>query len=688
MNKHEASQRIQLLRRDLERHNYLYYVLAQPEIPDQEYDRLYRELVELETEFPELVTPDSPTQRVGGEPLKAFTTRRHAVPMMSLDNTYSEAELRDFDRRARELLGVQAIAYSVEPKIDGVSISLRYENGALAYALTRGNGSEGDDVTANIRTVGGVPLRLRTAQPPAVFEARGEVYLSRRQFARLNEQRETAGEALFANARNAAAGTLKLLDSREVAKRRLDVVFYGNGEISGAAVASQEELFAQLREFGFPTPALRHLVSSIDEAWRVIQRLSGERHALPYETDGAVVKVNSFRDRATLGVTAKAPRWAIAYKYAAEKAQTVLSAITVQVGRTGTLTPVAELEPVALAGSTISRATLHNFDEIERKDIRIGDRVEIEKAGEVIPAVVRVLAEKRTGVEQRPARPKICPACGEPVQISDEEVAIRCVNAACPAQGKERLLHFASRGAMNIDKLGEAMVDILFDDGFVRTPADLYELPEAEWQRLAGFAGLGEKSVANLRAGIETSRKNPPWRLLFGLGIRHVGAKLAQTLTAFFGGIDALLACTTEELVKVQDVGPVVAESIAAYFRQGENRKLLERFRRAGLTFAESARPASVRESPLTGKSCVLTGTLPSLTREEASELLQSLGAKVTDSVSAKTDFLIAGENPGSKLEKARRLGVRVLTATEFAELAAAAKTAAPRPPRQPGLGI
>ncbi len=680
---HEAAARAAFLRKELERHNRLYYVEARPEISDQEYDRLLRELADLERAHPELSTPDSPTQRVGGEPLAEFATRTHAVPMMSLDNTYSEAELREFDRRARELVGRDTIAYSVEPKIDGLSISLRYEGGVLAYALTRGDGQKGDDVTANIRTIGAVPLRLRTPHPPAVFEARGEVYLSRTRFAQLNKEREEAGEELFANARNAAAGTLKLLDPKKVAKRRLEAVFYGCGSVEGAAVGSQAELIALLKKYGLPVPELFQVVPDIDAAWAAISRLETERHALPYDTDGAVVKADDFALREKMGVTAKAPRWAIAYKYAAEKAVTRLKAVTVQVGRTGALTPVAELEPVPLAGSVISRATLHNFAELARKDIRIGDWVEIEKAGEVIPAVLRALVEKRTGREVRIERPAACPACGGPVACAEGEVVLRCVSGACTAKLKEQLRHFACRGAMNIESIGEALVELLVDNGFARSPADLYELPDAEWRRLEAMEGLGAKSVANIRKALEESKKNPPWRLLFGLGIRHIGAKLAKNLCGEFGGITRISQMTAAEIVVVNkakleageaglDVGETVAASVETWFREPENMTLVGRLRAAGLTLdtvADSATAGGMKqpETFLTGRTCVITGTLPGRTREEGAEWLAGLGARVTDSVTSKTDFLIAGESPGaSKVEKAKTLGIPVLSPEEL----------------------
>ncbi len=664
MQEHEAEARIALLRRELERHNQLYYDEATPEISDSEYDRLYKELEQLEQEFPRFDSPNSPTKKVGGHVLDQFRALPHAVPMMSLDNTYSPAELRKFHERVVNLLKQEEITYWVEPKIDGVSVSVRFERGELTLALTRGDGTTGDDVTANVRTIRSLP-HLLEGDAPDVLEARGEIFMPRAAFLRLNDQREAEGKERFANARNATAGTLKSLDSRDVAKRPLDAIFYARGELTSAAIESQSGLVARFAELGLKTCPITWNVHGIDEVLRAIDELEEKRHALPFEIDGAVVKVDSFALQAKLGFHSRAPRWAIAYKYAAEKAITRLKAVTIQVGRTGVLTPVAELEPVLISGSTVSRATLHNFEEVARKDIRVGDDVEIEKAGEVIPAVLRAIVENRDGDELPITAPARCPSCDQPVLASDQEVAVRCVNAECPDQVKNRLSHFVSRGAMDIDSLGEAMIKLLVDEGFIHSPPDLYELDDAQFARLAEFPGLGVKSVTKLRQSIEASKSRPPWRLLHGLGIRHVGAKVAQTLLAEFGSLTALGQASTGDLEAIPDIGPIVAEAIHAFFALEKNQEIMTRFRDAGLTF-EAATPVVKADSPFSGKTCVITGTLTSMTRDEAKEFLTRLGANVSGSVSKNTDFLIAGENAGSKLTKAQQLGVTVLTEEQF----------------------
>ena len=666
-NNKKIESRMRELERLIEHYNERYYVQADPEISDAEYDRLFKELQKLEGEHPELASEASPTRRVGGRPLDGFETRRHAVPMQSLDNTYNEDELTAFDRRVRERLDTDAVAYTVEPKIDGVSLSLRYENGLLVQALTRGNGEQGDDITTNVRTIHTVPLRLKTDAPPEVLEIRGEVFMAKAAFAKLNENREARGETAFANARNATAGSLKLLDPKTVAKRPLDAVFYGHGEVRGVELETQQCLLELFWSFGIPTPDGVVACADFSQVLDAVRDLGERRSDYPFEIDGAVIKVDAISLRDTLGATARAPRWAIAYKYAAERAITRLSSVTVQVGRLGTLTPVAELEPVALAGSTISRATLHNFRELARKDIRVGDQVEIEKAGEVIPAVVRAVTEARNGGEETVAKPEKCPSCGEPVFESEVEVALRCVNPECPAQLRERIRHFCSREAMDIEGIGEAMVDLLVDNEFVASPADLFELSDADRERLARFEGLGPKSVANLWSGICEARKNDAWRLLFGLGIRHVGAKAAQTLMKRFGAIDALGEASEEDLQAVDDVGPVMAESIAAFFANSANRRLLERLREAGLNFgSELVASGEAAENFFKGKTCVLTGSLESMSRPEAGKRIEALGGHVTGSVSSKTNLLVVGEEPGSKLSKARDLGVRVMEEPEF----------------------
>ena len=684
MNLEQAEARLNELRQQIHYHNRRYYVDATPEIDDQTYDALYRELVDLEAQFPALSRPDSPSQRVGGEPLDGFEKKAHAVPMMSLDNTYNEDELREFDRRVRERLDTDSVVYTVEPKIDGVSLSLRYEQGLLVLALTRGDGTVGDDVTANVRTIRSIPLRLTGDAPPSLLEARGEVFMSRAAFQSLNHTRELAGQTAFANARNATAGSLKLQDPRQVAKRPLDAIFYGQGQLDGLDVSTQQKLLECLTAAGLPTAGPVAVAVGVDAVFDAVRTLGEGRDAFPFEIDGAVIKVNDLASRQLLGVTAKAPRWAIAYKYAAQRAQTRLRDITVQVGRLGTLTPVAELEPVVLAGSTVSRATLHNYEDLARKDIRIGDLVEIEKAGDVIPAVVRAIVEKRTGSEIPPPLPLACPACYAGVVVSEEEVAIRCLNPSCPAQVKERLQHFASRGAMDIQTLGEALVALLVEHEIACTPAELYELGPVAIKRLEAMPGLGQKSVSKLRAGIATSRNNPPWRLIFGLGIRHVGAKAAQTLMDHFRTVDDLAAAAQDALTEIPEIGPIMAESIVTFFAAEGNQDQLQRLRKAGVRFAAGNQAKEVLVSAFNDKTCVLTGRLEQMTRDEACSLLARLGAKVTESVSRKTDFVIAGEDAGSKLRKARELGVAVLDEAAFIELSGAAATEAPTPTKAP----
>ncbi len=672
MDRAQAEQRIEELRHQIERHDRLYYVESAPEISDFEYDGLYRELQDLEAEHPDLVSEDSPTQRVSEQPLENFVSRPHAVPMQSLDNTYNPDELRNFDRRVRESLEIEQPAYTIEPKIDGVSISVRYENGRLVQALTRGNGVEGDDVTANVRTIRGLPLRLHSPSlSPPVFEARGEIFMAKKDFSQLNRFREKIGESPFANARNAAAGSLKLLDPGLVAKRPLRILFYACGEVRGVELDSQWRLFEWLYRFGLPIPEGVERRVGIEQALQAVEELAGRRTDYTYEIDGAVIKLDSFSARRLMGSTAKAPRWAIAYKYAAERAVTRVNSIVVQVGRLGSLTPVAELEPTLLAGSTVSRATLHNFKELERKDIRIGDQVEIEKAGDVIPAVVKALPELREGNEESYPRPEYCPVCESKVVCSDTEVAVRCVNSSCPAQVREKIIHFSSRGAMDIESLGEAMVGLLVDNGFVKSPVDLYYLTESDWRRLRDFPGLGRKSVARLREAIEKSKQNPPWRLLFGLGIRHVGSRAAQLLIQHFGGLEQLAKADAASLQTIPEVGPAMAESVVTFFQNPVNQELLSRLRGAGVNLSEAVEASSIKKgsSVFSGRTCVLTGALQSMSREEAKFRLQELGARVADSVSGNTDFLIAGRKAGSKLARARQMQVRIIDEYDFLNL-------------------
>jgi DNA ligase (NAD+) len=673
MSTSDAARRAEFLRRELERHNRLYYVEARPEIPDREYDALYAELVRLEQAHPELATTDSPTQRVGGEPLKDFAPVRHLRPMMSLDNTYDRQDLEEFDQRVRKLLDGREVDYVLEPKVDGVSISLRYERGVLAVGATRGDGTTGDDITANLRTIRAIPLRLQPrghAGAPELLEVRGEAYLPVEGFRRLNEERRKAGEELFANPRNATAGSLKQLDSRIVAKRPLCAVFYAVGETRGMEFATQEETLSGLQALGFPVPQLWWVCPDIAAVLARAGELQQKEHALPYEIDGAVVKVNRFDYWAQLGTTAKAPRYAIAYKYAHEQAETVLRDITVQVGRTGTLTPVAELAPVPLAGSTISRATLHNEEEVQRKDIRIGDTVLIEKAGEVIPAVVAVVHAKRPASAKPFDLAKHvghgCPVCKGPIRKDPESVAWRCENIACPAQVQRSIGHFASRAAMDIEGVGEVLVGQLVGSGLVEDVADLYAL---QAEPLAALERMGERSAANVIAAIAASRDRDLWRLVHGLGILHVGEGGARKLAAHFGELDRLAAASADDLQRVKDVGPVMAQSVHDFFRNPRNAAVLQKLRKAGLNLKSREAPASAAAGPLAGKTVVLTGALSSCTREEARERLRRLGATITDSVSRKTDFVIAGADAGSKLTKARSLGVRVLDESGFADL-------------------
>ncbi len=657
-----AATRVQQLRSEIEAHNRRYYDEAAPTISDREYDELYRELADLEKQFPELVTPDSPTQRVGGSPLKEFAQIAHRLPMLSLDNTYSEEEVAEFYRRLEKLLPNQQIAVVVEPKVDGVAVSLLYERGELRYAATRGDGSVGDDITQNVRTIRALPLRLR-GTPPELLEVRGEVYMLKRGFAKLNAERAEAGLPQFANPRNATAGSLKQLDPSITATRPLGVIFYGTGIVEGVDLQKHSELFALLKRLGLPATERWWSASSVDEILHAIHELDTMRRDLAYETDGAVVKVDSFAQREQLGFTSKSPRWAIAYKYAAERVETKLHDIVIQVGRTGTLTPVAALEPVFVSGSTVSRATLHNEEEIERKDIRIGDTVIVEKAGEVIPAVVGVRADLRSGNEKRFRMPKKCPACGTEVVKDEGQVAVRCINAQCPAQVRRRIEHFASRGAMDIEGFGEALVTQLVERQLVRDVADIYALTA---DKLGELERTGEKSVANLLIAIERSKSRPLWRLIFGLGILHVGVTASRALAANFRDLDALMNASIDELQKIPDVGEVVGRSIRQFFDEPANRQVIERLRAAGLQLqSDDYGKRDAASGAIVGTSWVITGTL-SEPRDAIAELITARGGKVTGSVSKKTNYVLAGNDAGSKLEKAKQLGVRVISEDEF----------------------
>jgi DNA ligase (NAD+) len=663
LNQEDAAKRIAILRKEIQEHNRRYYEEAAPTISDCEYDHLYRELADVEKRFPYLASADSPTQRVGGQPLKAFAQITHRAPMLSLDNTYSEEEVTDFYRRLERLLPNKKIPVVIEPKVDGVAVSLLYQKGKLQYAATRGDGTVGDDITQNILTIRSVPKQLK-GDVPELLEVRGEAYLNKAGFAKLNTERREAGLLEFANPRNAAAGSLKQLDPAIAAKRPLGVVFYGTGAIEGAKLDKHSELFALLKKLGLPGTEKWWLADSIDEILGAIHELDRIRHDFAYQTDGAVVKVDSFGQREVLGFTAKSPRWAIAFKYEAERVETKLHDILIQVGRTGTLTPVAALEPVVVSGSTVSRATLHNEEEIARKDIRIGDTVLIEKAGEVIPAVVSVRTDLRTGAEKRFRMPKNCPECGSAVVKDEGQVAIRCVNSQCPAQVRRRIEHFASRGAMDIEGFGEAVVNQLVQQKLLADIGDIYSLKP---DTLLELERMGEKSVANLLEAIERSKSRPLWRLLFGLGILHVGVSASRALAEHFPNLDAVAASSVEELQQIPDVGEVVGRSIHEFFREGHNLAVIEKLRRAGLKFEAEAKLEGAAPG-FKNTTWVITGTL-SQSRDEIAELIRARGGKVSGSVSKKTSYLLAGDDAGSKLDKAKKLGVRVLDEGEFSKM-------------------
>lgn len=663
-NETQAGKRVAKLRRDLEEHNRRYYEEAAPAISDRAYDRLYKELVDLETRFPQLATPDSPTRRVGGKPLKAFEQITHRVPMLSLDNTYSEEEVADFYARITRLLPNEKIPVVIEPKVDGVAVSLLYEKGKLRHAATRGDGIVGDNITQNIRTIRSVPEQLH-GKAPKILEVRGEVYMDKKGFEKLNTEREKAGLPLFANPRNAAAGSLKQLDPAIVATRPLGVVFYGTGAVEGVDVDLHSKVFPLLKKFGLPSSDRWWPADSVEKILRAIHELDGVRHDFPYQTDGAVVKVDSFAQRERLGFTAKSPRWAIAYKYEAERVETRLIDIIVQVGRTGTLTPVAVLEPVTVSGSTVARATLHNEEEIARKDIRMGDRVVIEKAGEVIPAVVSVKAEARTGKEKKFRMPATCPECGSKVVKDEGQVAVRCINGQCPAQLKRRIEHFASRGAMDIEGLGEMMVEQLVSKNLVRDVSDIYELTT---EKMSILERMGEKSTSNLLEAIEDSKKRPLWRLVFGLGILHVGVSASRALAEHFRSLEKLTEASIDELQRIPDVGEVVAKSIHQFFQEKQNRKIIQRLEHLGVRPQIEPRRAQTTDSPFARSTWVLTGTL-SQPREEIAEMIIQRGGKVSGSVSKKTNYVLAGDVAGSKLDKAKQLGVRVVDEAQFRKM-------------------
>lgn len=652
------------LRREIRHNEYLYYVLDAPEITDAEYDRMMVRLRELEARYPDSIPADSPTQRVGGRASSQFTEVRHLEPLLSLGNVFSAEELRAFDERVRSGLPAGSkVEYVMEPKIDGLACSLIYENGKLVRAATRGDGVVGENVTANVRTIRSIPLTLKVPEGeavPEILDVRGEVYMPRQAFMRLNEQRAERGESEFANPRNAAAGSLRQLDPQVTASRSLS--FFAYYLVGEGAQPKHSESLALLARYGFKVSENYKVVENIDEAIKYIGDFNELRQGLSYDTDGAVIKVNDVYQQRILGATGKDPRWATAYKYPPEQAETTLEDIDWRVGRTGVLTPTAVLTPVKLSGSVISRATLHNEDFIRAKDIRIGDRVVINKAGEIIPEVLRVVAEKRTGDEKEVEIPNVCPECGWRVERQGEEAAIRCTNPHCPALGREGLIHFVSRDAMNIDGCGPSVINALLDAGLVRDAADLYSLRKEDLLKLER---MGEKSADNLLAALAESKKNELDKLLFALGIRHVGAKVARILATEFGSMEKLQQAQPEELAQIRDIGDKIAESAVTWLNVPENIDLVERLAAAGLTMTFTP-PASQEDNPFFGKTLVFTGTMPTLGRAEAKTMAQDVGAKVSGSVSKKTDYVIAGAEAGSKLEKAQQLGVTVIDEAEF----------------------
>jgi DNA ligase (NAD+) len=652
--------RAEALRRKILFHERKYYVDNDPQISDLEFDRLVRELRDLEARFPGLVTPESPTQRVGEKPDEGFPSVAHRTPMMSIDNGFDDAEIREFDDRVRKLLPGQAVAYTAELKIDGLSISTIYRDGKFFRAVTRGDGVRGDDVSGNVKTIRSLPLIIEAR---GEVEVRGEVYLPFASFRKINREREEAGEALFANPRNAAAGSIRLLDPKVVASRGLSVFLYYLFS-DGREEPSQWGALKKLRQLGFPTDPHSRFCKTVDDTLAYFREMNERRDSLDYDADGIVIKVDSAEERRALGATAKSPRWAISYKFPARQATTRVNGIVVQVGRTGALTPVAVLEPVKLSGTTISRSTLHNEEELRRKDVRVGDYVLIERSGDVIPQVVSVMKERRPRGSKAFAWPGHCPVCGSKVFRPEGEVVSRCENTSCPARVRESILHFAGRRAMDIDGLGEAIVDQLLGAKLVRSIPDLYAL---RLEDLVALERLGPKSAGNLLGEIEASKSRGLACLLFALGIRHIGERLAQTLAARFRTLAALEAAGREELVQAEDVGPKVAESILFFFAQPENRELLRRLKEAGVKVRITEETAGPK--PLAGQVFVITGTLSGVSRDEARQLLEAQGAEVGSSVTRKTTGLIVGESPGSKLDKARELGVRVIAEREFLEL-------------------
>lgn len=657
-----ARERTAQLRAEIHQHNHQYYVLDQPQITDAQYDDLMRELISLEEAYPDLITVDSPTQRVGGTPLAGFNTVRHRVPMLSLSNAFGAEDLREFDRKVRAGLGNVAVEYVVELKIDGLAISLSYEQGVLRQGATRGDGEVGEEITQNLKTIKVLPLRMSEDLP--VLDVRGEAYMPKKAFQRLNAEREENGEMLFANPRNAAAGSLRQLDSRITSTRALSAFIYAVGYVEGQSFSTHKEALDYLGSVGFPINPQIKVFTDIDQVIDYCQQWTDQRNDLPYEIDGMVIKVNSLAQQLELGFTAKSPRWAIAYKFPAQQAVTKVKDIIVRVGRTGVLTPTAELEPVLVAGSTVSRATLHNEDIIREKDIQIGDTVIIQKAGDVIPEVVEVVKDKRTGAEKPFMMPSQCPECGSHVVRMEGEVAVRCTGISCPAQLREGIIHFVSRDAMNIEGLGPAVVNQLLENKLIADVSDLYYL---SYDKIVQLERMGQKSAQNLLDAIAASKERGLAPLIFALGIRHVGAKAGKILAKHFGSMDKLIATGQEELTNIHEIGGKMAQSLVEFFREEQNLQVIQRLKQAGVVMETMMQESA--EQSLAGLTFVITGTLEKWNRKEAQELIEARGGKVSSSVSKKTNYVLAGVEAGSKLEKARDLGVTVLDEGEFADL-------------------
>lgn len=665
MNEAEIKARIERLREEIEYHNYRYYVLDDPVISDSEYDKLMRELQALEDKYPEFLNPNSPTQRVGAKPLEAFSTVTHTIPMLSLANATSEEEVVDFDKRVKRLLGVSQVDYVIEVKIDGLAVELVYVNGEFVLGSTRGDGFTGEDITQNLRTIKSIPMKLLRSEGaliPERLEVRGEIYMGRREFEELNKKREITGEPIFANPRNAASGSVRQLDPRITANRKLNIFCYGMGQVIGIDIKTHMEFLDCLKKWGFRVNPYTRLCHTLEEVFMYYNYIKSIRDEIPYEIDGTVIKVNRLEYQVALGQVSRSPRWALAYKFESHEEKTVVKDIIVGVGRTGALTPVAVLEPVNIGGVVVERATLHNEDEIKRKDIKIGDSVIVTRAGDVIPEVVRVLKEERTGTERPFVMPDNCPVCGEHVVRPEGEAVRRCVNINCPAQIKGRIIHFASKRAMDIDGLGEKLVDQLVDKGLVRDVSDLYYLTK---EQLSSLERMADKSAQNIIDAINISKRRPFNRFLYALGIRHVGEHISGLLSEHYKDIEELMKAKEDELMSIPEIGPEVANSIVLFFQDEKNRQTIERILKAGVEIEYK----KAGERPLDGMLFVFTGTLKSMSRDEAKKIVESLGAKTLNSVGKKVNIVVAGEEAGSKLDKARQMGIKIIGEDEFLEM-------------------